>query len=35
MLPGTDGIELMNRILGKGDVPVVFVSAYGQGGGLT
>ncbi len=30
MLPGSDGIELMNRILGKADVPVIFVSVYGQ-----
>ena len=29
MLPGTDGIELMKGILGAGDVPVIFVSAYG------
>ena len=28
MLPGTDGIELMKDILGAGDVPVIFVSAY-------
>lgn len=30
MLPGSDGIELMNRILGTADVPVIFVSVYGQ-----
>ena len=30
MLPGCDGIELMNRILAKADVPVIFVSVYGQ-----
>ena len=30
MLPGTDGIELMKDILGAGDVPVIFVSAYGR-----
>ena len=30
MLPGTDGIELMKEILGAGDVPVIFVSAYGR-----
>ena len=30
MLPGTDGIELMRDILGVGDVPVIFVSAYGR-----
>ncbi len=30
MLPGTDGIELMRDILGAGDVPVIFLSAYGR-----
>ena len=30
MLPGSDGIELMNRILKTADVPVIFVSVYGQ-----
>ena len=30
MLPGTDGIELMKDILAAGDVPVIFVSAYGR-----
>ena len=30
MLPGGDGIELMNRILKTADVPVIFVSAYGR-----
>ena len=30
MLPGTDGIELMKDILGAGDVPVIFLSTYGQ-----
>ena len=30
MLPNTDGIELMQEILSWADVPVVFVSAYGQ-----
>ena len=30
MLPGSDGIELMNRILKIADVPVIFVSVYGQ-----
>ena len=30
MLPGTDGIELMNEILEIGAVPVIFLSAYGQ-----
>ena len=30
MLPGTDGIELMQDILDVADVPVVFLSAYGR-----
>ncbi len=30
MLPGVDGIDLMKEIVGIGDVPVIFVSAYGQ-----
>ena len=30
MLPETDGIELMRDILGAGDVPVIFLSAYGR-----
>ena len=30
MLPGTDGIELMKDILAAGDVPVIFLSAYGR-----
>ena len=30
MLPGIDGIELMTEIRRLGDVPVIFVSAYGQ-----
>ena len=30
MLPGVDGIELMQNIMTAGDVPVIFVSAYGQ-----
>ncbi len=30
VLPGSDGIELMNRILKTADVPVIFVSVYGQ-----
>ena len=30
MLPDTDGIELMRRILDIADVPVIFVSVYGQ-----
>ena len=30
MLPGTDGIELMGDILDMAEVPVIFLSAYGQ-----
>ena len=30
MLPGSDGIELMEAILETADVPVIFLSAYGQ-----
>ena len=30
MLPGTDGIELMQRIFESADVPVIFLSAYGR-----
>ena len=30
MLPGTDGIELMKEIREVSDVPVIFLSAYGQ-----
>ena len=30
MLPGTDGVELMQSILEVADVPVIFLSAYGQ-----
>ena len=30
MLPGTNGIELMQKILEAADVPVIFLSAYGQ-----
>ena len=30
MLPGTDGIELMQQIREIADVPVIFLSAYGQ-----
>ena len=30
MLPGTDGIELMKRIVGITDAPVIFVSGYGD-----
>ena len=29
-LPGTDGIELMTEITAMVDVPVIFISAYGQ-----
>ena len=30
MLPGIDGIELMKDILAAGDLPVIFLSAYGR-----
>ena len=30
VLPGTDGIELMNDIRKKADVPVIFLSVYGH-----
>ena len=30
MLPGTDGIELMQRVMEMGETPVIFLSAYGQ-----
>ena len=30
MLPGSDGIELMNDILRTQDLPIIFVSVYGQ-----
>ena len=30
MLPGVDGVDLMTDIMEMGDVPVIFVSAYGQ-----
>ena len=30
MLPGTDGVELMKDILETAEVPVIFLSAYGQ-----
>ena len=30
MLPGADGIELMKDILETAEVPVIFLSAYGQ-----
>ena len=29
-LPGSDGIELMGRMLGVADVPVIFLSAYNR-----
>ena len=32
MLPGTDGVELMQAIRAIADVPVIFISAYGQEG---
>ena len=31
MLPGTDGIELMERVPDLGDLPVILVSGYGRG----
>ena len=31
MLPGSDGLELMKDLLGKADLPVIFVSGYGGG----
>ena len=30
LLPGTDGIELMRVLLNAADVPIIFLSAYGQ-----
>ena len=30
MLPGTDGLELMSDVLTIADVPIIFLSAYGQ-----
>ena len=30
VLPGGDGIELMHQVHGMADVPVIFLSAYGQ-----
>ena len=30
LLPGTDGVELMERIPELSDVPVIFISAYGR-----
>ena len=35
MLPGTDGIELMRDLLDIADVPVIFLSAYGQEENIT
>ena len=30
VLPGTDGMELMREIVGRAEVPVIFLSAHGQ-----
>ena len=30
-LPGTDGVDLLHRLPGLADVPVIFVSGYGHG----
>ncbi|MCE2458497.1 MAG: response regulator [Dehalococcoidia bacterium] len=30
VLPGTDGIELMDKVRKAADVPVIFISVYGQ-----
>ena len=30
VLPGTDGMELMQEIVGRAEVPVIFLSAHGQ-----
>ena len=30
MLPGTDGIELMERVPELADLPVIFISGYGR-----
>ena len=30
MLPGTDGLSLMHKLRERSDVPVIFLSAYGQ-----
>ena len=30
VLPGTDGIELIERVPGLADLPVIFISAYGR-----
>ena len=29
-LPGTDGVELMERVPGLSDAPVIFISGYGR-----
>ncbi|MCY4639276.1 MAG: response regulator [Chloroflexi bacterium] len=34
VLPGTDGIELMHDIRRRANVPVIFLSAYGQDGAV-
>ena len=34
LLPGAGGIELMNTILAMADVPVIFLSAYGEDGAV-
>ena len=31
MLPGSDGIQLMNEVHRIADVPVIFLSEYGRG----
>ena len=31
LLPGTDGIELMQRVPAMADLPVIFISGYGRG----
>ena len=30
MLPGTDGVELMQTVPGLSDLPVIFISGYGR-----
>ena len=30
LLPGADGIELLERVPEVGDLPVIFISAYGR-----
>ena len=35
MLPGTDGVELMQDVIAETGVPVIFLSAYGQEGNIT